>query len=151
MSQLFALGNAFTPKNTQVPANYTTPQFPSLYWPFPVVNGQSKNAQYLYYASDIWRFTVIWTLLFFGAVHLATSLTAVFVQWRNWKVIWLVPVIYTVIAGIEAVLAGSMAGGLLGAVYTAGYFKMPTWIPFVWGLISTLVLISSSFAIQGGL
>lgn len=39
----------------------------------------------------------------------------------------------------------------VGAVYTAGYFRMSTWIPFVWALINTLVLILSSFAIQGGL
>ena len=39
----------------------------------------------------------------------------------------------------------------LGAVYNAGGFKMSTWIPFVWSLISVLVLILSSFSIQGGL
>jgi len=142
--------NSFTPQN-EVPVNYTVPQWPALYWPFPVVNGTSAKAQYLYEAYDIWRFTVIWTQLFFGTVHLVTSATAVFVQWHNWKVIWLVPVIYAFIAGVEALFAGSMVGGLLAAVYTAGYFKMPTWIPFVWGLINTLVLILSSFAVQGGL
>ena len=39
----------------------------------------------------------------------------------------------------------------LGAVYEAGDFKMSTWIPFIWAVISTLVLILSSFSIQGGL
>lgn len=39
----------------------------------------------------------------------------------------------------------------IGGVYNAGYFRMSTWIPFVWALINTLVLILSSFAIQGGL
>ncbi|OMP83470.1 putative NADPH reductase tah18 [Diplodia seriata] len=39
----------------------------------------------------------------------------------------------------------------LGGVYSAGYYNMSTWIPFVWGLINTLVLILSSFAIQGAL
>jgi hypothetical protein len=71
--------------------------------------------------------------------------------WRNWKVIWAVPAVYIVVAGIEAFLAGSMVGGLLGGIYTAGYFRMATWIPFVWGLINTMVLILSSFAIQGWL
>jgi hypothetical protein len=36
-------------------------------------------------------------------------------------------------------------------VYQSGYFKMSTWIPFVWGLISAVVLVLSSFAIHGGL
>jgi hypothetical protein len=39
----------------------------------------------------------------------------------------------------------------LSAVYTAGYFKMSTWIPFSWGVVNALVLILSSFAMQGGL
>lgn len=39
----------------------------------------------------------------------------------------------------------------LGAVYNAGYFSMSTWIPFIWGWINVLVLIISSFTMQGGL
>lgn len=39
----------------------------------------------------------------------------------------------------------------LGVIYEAGKFKMSTWIPFAWGCINTLVLILSSFSIQGGL
>ena len=39
----------------------------------------------------------------------------------------------------------------LGAVYNAGGFRMSTWIPFAWSIISVLVLILSSFSIQGGL
>jgi hypothetical protein len=144
------LFNSLTPENP-TPPDYVTPSFPSLYWPFPIRNGYSTHASYLYHATDIWRFTVIWTLLFFGAVHVTASGYAVTMLWRNWKVIWAVPAVYVVIAGIEAFLAGSMVGGLLGGIYTAGYFSMSTWIPFAWGLINTMVLILSSFAIQGGL
>jgi len=39
----------------------------------------------------------------------------------------------------------------LAAVYNAGYFRMSTWIPCVWGVINTLVLILSSFSLQGAL
>lgn len=42
-------------------------------------------------------------------------------------------------------------GFSLGGVYQSGYFVMSTWIPFVWAVINTLVLIISSFAIYGGL
>jgi len=33
-------------------------------------------------------------------------------QWRNWKVIWVAPVLFTVVGGIEAVIAGNVVGGL---------------------------------------
>jgi len=39
----------------------------------------------------------------------------------------------------------------LAAVYNAGYYSMSTWVPLLWGLINVLVLIISSFTIQGGL
>ncbi|KAL1643948.1 hypothetical protein SLS58_004623 [Diplodia intermedia] len=141
MSFVYRMSNA-------APGDYETPPFPSLYWPFPV---RGHQAYYLYDPGDVWRFTLLWTLIFYGAVHLATSGYAIIVQWRNWKVIWIIPVIFCVIGGMEAVIAGSIVGGLLGGVYSAGYFNMSTWIPFVWGLINTLVLILSSFAIQGAL
>lgn len=95
--------------NDPVPRDYETPPFPSLYWPLPV---RGHQAYYLYEPGDIWRFTLIWTLIFFGAVHVATSGYAVVVQWRNWKVIWIVPVIFCVIGGMEALIAGSIVGGL---------------------------------------
>ena len=47
--------------------------------------------------------------------------------------------------------SGLMSAFSLGAVYNAGYLRMSTWIPVTWGLINVLVLILSSFAMQGGL
>jgi len=134
--------------SSAAPLDYTTPSFPSLYWPVPV---RGPQAYYLYHPTDIWRFTTLWTLLFYAAVHFVVAGWACGVQWRNWKVVWVVPVIYAVLGGIEGVVAGSVIGGLLGGVYNAGYFRMSTWIPFVWALINALVLILSSFAIHGGL
>ncbi|KAF1983093.1 hypothetical protein K402DRAFT_424101 [Aulographum hederae CBS 113979] len=140
---------SFIPRLTSnIPLDYIPPQFPSLYWPFPISGTQ---AVYLYNPSDIWRFTLLWTLICFAAVHLAASGYAVVVQWKNWKIIWVVPVIYAVVGGAEAFIAGSVIGGLTGAIYNAGYFRMSTWIPLAWGVTNTLVLILSSFAIQGGL
>jgi hypothetical protein len=65
--------------------------------------------------------------------------------------VWLVPLVYIVIGGLEALFAGSMIGLILGAVYNAGYFRMSTWTPLIWGIINMLVLVVSSFRIQGGL
>ena len=84
-------------------------------------------------------------------MHLAGSLYAVVIQWRNWKVIWITPIVFVVGGGVEAFIAGSCVGGLLAAVYNAGHFRMSTWVPFVWGLVNSLVLVLSSFAIQGAL
>ncbi|ORX94293.1 hypothetical protein BCR34DRAFT_225879 [Clohesyomyces aquaticus] len=134
--------------DSAAPPGYESPQFPSLYWPLPVRGAQ---AYYLYHPTDIWRFTTYWTLLFFAAIHVAAAGWACLVQWRNWKIIWVAPVLYVVVGGFEGLIAGSIVGGLLGGVYNAGYFRMSTWVPFVWALVNALVLILSSFAIHGGL
>lgn len=151
---------------TRLPPDYARPSFPSLYWP---LNPSPDDPQYLYYQSDIWRFTLYWTLLTYAAVHLSASLWAVLMQLRSalatktkplgepnrirqtliW--VWMIPAVYLFVAGIEAVFAGSAVGLILGAVYNAGYFSMSTWTPLLWGLLNVLVLILSSFSIQGGL
>jgi hypothetical protein len=99
---------SLTPTNP-APPDYVTPPFPALYFPFPI-RGPQEN--YLYHATDIWRFTVLWTLLFFAAVHVAAAGYAIIVQWKNWKLIWIVPIVYAVIGGLEAFVAGSVVGGL---------------------------------------
>ena len=150
------------------PLDYATPPFPSLYWPYKAKPGV---ANYLYYADDIWRHTILWTLILYAVFHLTVAAFAVLMQLgkgkRAWQYVWIIPLVYTLIAGVEALLAGSIVGLMsvsllnvygpkltdpsLGAVYNAGYFKMSTWLPFIWSLINVLVLIVSSFSIQGGL
>jgi len=131
------------------PADYVTPPFPSLHWP------PQDPTWSLYYVSDIWRFTLTWTLLIYGVFHFGAVAVAFAMQTgkprSTWKYLWTVPVVYAFIAAFEALFAGSIVGLILGAVYRAGYFSMSTWIPFVWGWINVLVLILSSFSIQGGL
>jgi hypothetical protein len=129
---------------TEVPTDYITPSFPSLYWlisPPDVV-----QPAFLYHIRDIWRFTLFWTIIVFEAAHLAVALYAVVIVWwggrkpsskagtgkaggekekrekedvgvvksggalRKLKVLWVVPVVYGVVAGVEAVLAGSVVG-----------------------------------------
>lgn len=96
---------------SQQPQGYETPAFPSLYWPFPISGDQ---AYFLYTTSDVWRFTLLWTLICYAALFLTTSLYAVALQWQRWRVIWIVPVIWAVIGGLEALIAGSIVGGLYG-------------------------------------
>ncbi|KAJ5365123.1 hypothetical protein N7517_008009 [Penicillium concentricum] len=134
--------------NNRVPINYEVPSFPSLYDPLPAHHHQ---AYYLYYTKDIWRFTLFWTLLFYAATHLTVSGCAVLTHFRNWNVIWIVPLVYSIIAGLEGLLAGSIVGVVLGAVYEAGNFRMSTWLPMIWGGVNVMVLIVTSFPMQGGL
>jgi hypothetical protein len=65
--------------------------------------------------------------------------------------VWIIPVVYLVLGAAEAILAGSLVGLVLGAVYNAGFFAMSTWTPLLYGVINMLVLVVSSFRIQGGL
>ncbi|KAG9232037.1 hypothetical protein BJ875DRAFT_98495 [Amylocarpus encephaloides] len=134
------------------PLGYSTPSFPSLYWPYKAEPGE---ANYLYHTSDIWRHTLLWTLIIFAVFHAVVAAFAVAMQLgkgeKAWKYVWIIPLFYALTAGVEALMAGSIVGLILGAVYSAGYFRMSTWIPFVWALINISILVLSSFSIQGGL
>lgn len=93
--------------NDRVPINYQTPSFPSLYDPLA---GRHNTAYYLYHTNDIWRFTLYWTFIFYGSTHLLVAGYAVLTHFRHWSIIWLVPIIYAIIAALEALLAGSIVG-----------------------------------------
>ncbi|KAK2608791.1 hypothetical protein QQS21_002648 [Conoideocrella luteorostrata] len=135
------------------PPNYETPSFPSL--SVKTLQDLTPNRAYtLFYITDVWKFTVIWTLITFTFFHLGAVLIALFnhgLKKSSWRFLWAVPIIYILIAGIEAILAGSIVGLILGAVYKAGYYEMNTWIPCTWGFINVLIVIISSFSVQGGL
>lgn len=93
------------------PLDYVTPPFPSLYWPVHVKPGV---ANYLYYTTDVWRFTLLWTLILFAVTHLLVAAYAVAMQIGRgksaWQYVWVIPLIYALIAGIEALMAGSFVG-----------------------------------------
>lgn len=67
---------------------------------------------YLYDAESMWLFTLYWTLICVTGVHLIAAGYACVIQYQNWKIIWVVPIIYVVIGGIEALIAGNVVGGL---------------------------------------
>ncbi|KAK3296106.1 uncharacterized protein B0H64DRAFT_163666 [Chaetomium fimeti] len=131
------------------PAEYTVPPFPSLFWP------PQAASVILYELDEMWKFTLFWTIILYGLFHLGAVGVAVLMQggkrMSSWKYLWLVPLIYAFIAGAEALIAGTLVGLIVGGSYLVGGFFMSTWIPFVWGWVNVLVLIVSSFRIQGGL
>ncbi|CAK7217756.1 hypothetical protein SCUCBS95973_003252 [Sporothrix curviconia] len=138
---------------SQAPPGYVTPPFPGLYWPpqKPTLHGS------LYYIYDVWRFTLLWTMILFAVFHFGAAVIALSTQLifsgrpEYWRYLWTIPVVYTVVAGLEALFAGSFVGLIIGAAYQAGPFWMSTWIPFIWGWANLLVVVISSFSIQGGL
>ncbi|EFX00722.1 integral membrane protein [Grosmannia clavigera kw1407] len=140
-------------KYSRPPDNYTTPPFPSLYWP----PQDTHSAGSLYYLFDIWRFTLLWTLILYAIFHIGVAAVALSVQLlfsgrpAYWRYLWTIPVSYAVVAGIQAVFAGSFVALIIGAAYISGPFWMSTWIPFIWGWACVLVILISSFSIQGGL
>ena len=163
------------------PLSYDTPAFPSLYWPFDT---NPATPKYLYSLTDIWRFTLYWTLLTVLTAHILVAGWAIIMQIstayqrhrflyhapegaalskKNRKLlgenpiyecltwVWLIPLVYAIVAGTLALLSGSVVGLILGAIYNAGYFRMSTWTPLFWGMVNMLVLILGGFRVQGGL
>ncbi|KAI1769029.1 hypothetical protein GGR53DRAFT_475448 [Hypoxylon sp. FL1150] len=131
------------------PDDYRSPPFPSLCWP-----PQNPYCS-LYTVWDSWKFTLLWTLILFALFHMGSTGIALSMQIGKprsaWKYLWIVPIVYAVVAGAEALFTGTIVGLVLGAVYISGCYEMPTWIPFIWGWINVIVLIVSSFTMQGGL
>ncbi|KAL6716998.1 hypothetical protein ACLMJK_004912 [Lecanora helva] len=119
--------------NARTDPGYKTPPFPSLYWLVGPPN--VVEPAFLFYERDIWRFTFFWTLIIYEAAHLLAATYAVIIVWwggrndvfkigksregngmigigrlKKLKMLWMVPVIYGTIAGVEALLAGSVVG-----------------------------------------
>lgn len=94
------------------PEGYDTPPFPSLN--IETLYDQTQDRRYtLYFQEDIWWYTVLWTLIIYLFFHLGAVIIAMFTHsWTksSWKYIWIVPVTYVLIAGIQAIIAGSIVG-----------------------------------------
>lgn len=94
------------------PPTYNTPRFPSLN--VQTIYDFTDDKRYtLYHIKDVWRFTVVWTLIVYALFHLGAVMVAMLTHgWRisSWKYLWAVPVVYLVIAGLEALLAGTIIG-----------------------------------------
>lgn len=67
----------------------------------------------------MWRFTLIWTFVMYACFHWAAIGIALIVQIgkkkTNWKYLWTVPIIYSAIAAVEALVAGSVTGAMFVA------------------------------------
>lgn len=54
--------------------------------------------------------------------------------------------VYVVVGAFQGLFIGSIVGVLISAIYTAAQFKITTWIPFVYAIISVLFNLSSAYS-----
>ncbi|GAA95258.1 uncharacterized protein L969DRAFT_294229 [Mixia osmundae IAM 14324] len=126
------------------PDGYVIPRWPALYDP-------SKPGVYLYYPYTIWRFTVYWTLLLSGTVFLVSGITAfLFIgrgkSGRQLMAVIAIPVAFVLFGMITMFVSATIVGFALAALYTAGFLRMSTWVPFLWALTQILVVTISSYS-----
>lgn len=96
------------------PPGYRSPPFPSLNVR-TVADPTQDRAYTLYYLGDVWKFTVIWTLIAYALFHCGALLVAAAMRSPrkpplSWRFVCLVPLVCLVTAGLEALLAGSVVG-----------------------------------------
>lgn len=94
------------------PPSYKTPPFPSLNV-HTLVDETDGKIYTLYHVLDVWRFTVVWTLIVYAVFHAGAVLVALLTHGfrrRSWKLLWLAPVVYLSVAGVQAVISGSIVG-----------------------------------------
>ncbi|KAJ8056835.1 hypothetical protein LXG23DRAFT_14480, partial [Yarrowia lipolytica] len=129
-----------------VPIGYKVPPFPSLYWPA----GSSERlyeVSSLYYTYDIWRFTVLWTIILFCCFHFIAGMWASLVK-RDFKNGLIIMFLYIGIAGIEAIVSGTIVGLIITGVYRAGLCSVSTWIPLVWAVVQILWMVFTSYSMM---
>ncbi|CCC70843.1 hypothetical protein NCAS_0F03590 [Naumovozyma castellii] len=133
--------------NNDIPIGYITPKFPSLYWP---INNKKYDITFLYNISDIWKFTLYWTLIFNAAFYGAAGLLASFSHRRTGGGIWIM-VIYLTFAGVQGLAMGTIMGFLIGAIYGAGLFAMSTWIPLCCAVAQILFDVIMAYSSVSGI
>ncbi|CAR24704.1 hypothetical protein ACU8KH_04576 [Lachancea thermotolerans] len=128
-----------------VPIGYTTPKFPSLFWP---INNKRYTLSYLYYTNDIWKFTVFWTLILFMGFYTAAGLWASISHRKKASGLWIMA-FYILVGGFQALAAGTVTGLILAVTYKAGLFEMSTWIPLCSAVVLILFHVSTTYSMAG--
>lgn len=126
--------------NNDVPVGYKPPSFPSLYWPI----GENVSLHVIYYVSDIWKFTLYWSLIFNFGFYAIAGLWASISHKKQAGGLWIL-VLYCTYGGVQGVASGTITGFLIGSIYLAGLFSMSTWIPFCCAVVQILYDFTVSF------
>lgn len=139
-----------------VPIGYSTPEFPSLFWPLGPSQQAYQNS-FLYYSWDIWKFTVFWSLILFGALYIIVGTIAAISNILN-KFRHKLPIgpielftclfilgFYIIVGLFKGFCSGAIIGLIISAIYEAGSLTMSTWIPLTWAIIGILYDIALSY------
>ncbi|RHZ84747.1 hypothetical protein Glove_77g27 [Diversispora epigaea] len=118
----------------------SNPAWPSLYWP---INTEIEKI-YLTDPTDIWKFTVLWTIIFFTIIYSLAGLLA-WAVFRKYRWSFLIPISFVIVALLTGLVGGTIVGFLLKSLYRSGNFDMSVWIPFLWGLIQAFLLLLGCF------
>ncbi|RLV95997.1 Uncharacterized protein JA1_000655 [Spathaspora sp. JA1] len=140
------------------PIGYSTPPFPSLFWPLGPTKAAYQQA-FLYYTIDIWKFTVWWTLILFGGLYtivgIIAAISSILNKPRNQskitgglEIIFVITMIfcYLLIGLTRGFCSGAVVGIIVAAVYQAGTLTMSTWVPMTWAIAQVLYDIASSYS-----
>jgi len=134
------------------PPGYVVPEFPSLYNPRRDFHNKIP-VQYLFSASDIFRFTLYWTLIFYAATYglcgIWAGLIAGYASHRKKRramiaILAMLP--FWIFGTLAAVVGSAVTGYVLAAVYSVGLFTMSTWVPFLWAIVLTSISIMGSYS-----
>lgn len=161
-----------------VPIGYTTPSFPSLYWPLGP-NRPKYQQLYLYYSIDIWKFTLFWFVILWGAIYCIVGLMAALnlslnhyrlnnfrnneqplppkprdsrhpIPYAHWKIVnnIFILLVYTLVGVCQGFIGGAVVGLILQSIYKAGSLSMSCWIPLCWAIALVLYDICSSYKVS---
>ncbi|CDS05291.1 hypothetical protein LRAMOSA07820 [Lichtheimia ramosa] len=139
----------------RLPLGYNgAPPWPSLYWPFSPdfvpLNLIADVPHSLFYLNDIWRYTVLWSIIFALVVYLPAGMWAFITLAKTktfrWYILMIVPFIFVLGGSLASFVTGSIIGVALAVIYNSGFFVMSTWIPFLWALTHILVVLVGSYS-----
>ncbi|CCH60249.1 hypothetical protein TBLA_0C04520 [Henningerozyma blattae CBS 6284] len=130
--------------NNDIPVGYVTPPFPSLYWP---INNQKYNTSFLYDTTDIWKFSIYWCVILNECFYGVTGTIAGVSHRGKIGCIWII-FIYLFCGAVQGMVAGTIMGYMISAIYTSGLFEMSTWIPFCCAVVQILFDVVQSFPIS---
>lgn len=141
-----------------IPIGYSTPEFPSIFWPIGATR-PSYLKSFLYYSWDIWRFTVFWSLLLSGGLYFCVGVLSccssilnshrhnTLHSFKAFTCVFIL-VFYVFTGLLKGFIGGAIIGVILAAIYQAGNLTMSCWIPLTWAIAQILYDIASSYLIS---
>lgn len=128
-----------------VPVGYVRPHFPGLTF---TLSENPYTSKLLFYAWDIYVFTVFWFLIFSIGLHIIVVGVVCVSRYKRKELFMshflFVFITYTLLGAFYGFVLGSFIGLILGSIYRAGALHMSTWVPFTWAFAMMLYTVFSA-------